>query len=80
MDKKVFICAGEREKYEFEAPDLPTITQDAQTLYDRLSAHGTDAELKIFEKKHHMDYVEDMLKDHIKKTFPMGNNLQEEHK
>ena len=70
MNKNVFICAGEREKYEFEAPDLPTITQDAQTLYDRLSAHGTDAELKIFEKKHHMDYVEDMLKEYLRQNFP----------
>ena len=70
MDKKVFICAGEREKYEFEAPELPTITQDAQTLYDRLSAHSAVAEIMIYDKKHHMDYVEDMLTDYLKKNFP----------
>ena len=80
MDKDVFICAGADEHYDFDDPDLPTIPEDAQTVYDRLQAHGVNAEIKLYEGMMHMSYVEDMLKDYIKKTFPMGNNLQEEHK
>ena len=70
MNKNVFICAGEREKYEFEAPELSTIPQDAQEIHDRLAAHGKEAEIMIYSKKHHMDYVEDMLKEYMKQTFP----------
>ena len=80
MDKDVFICAGAEEHYNFDAPDLATIPEDAQTIYERFTSHGVNAEIKLYEGMMHMSYVEDMLKDYIKKTFPMGNNLQEEHK
>ncbi len=80
MDKDVFICAGADEHYDFDAPDLATIPEDAQTIYERFTSHGVNADIKLYEGMMHMSYVEDMLKDYIKKTFPMGNNLQEEHK
>ncbi len=82
MDKNVFICAGGDEHYEFPAPDLATIPEDSQALFDRLASHGVNAEIMIYEGKNHMNYVGDMFLEYLKKTFPAGdvseNQTQEE--
>ena len=70
MDKNVFICAGGAEKYYFDEPDLRTIPEDSQSLYERLKSHGVDAEFKLYDGKEHMDYVEDMLNEYIQDNFP----------
>ena len=70
MDKKVFICAGEKEIYKFNAPDLATIPEESKSLYERLNARGVNTELKIYEDGYHTNYVEDMLKDYLKQNFP----------
>ena len=71
MSKNVFICAGGDEKYHFDEPDLKTIPEDAQSLYERLNSHGVNAQFKLYEGKEHMDYVEDMLNEYIRDNFPI---------
>lgn len=78
MDKNVFICAGDSESYEFSAPDVATIPQEAQSLYDRLVSHGVNAEIMLYEGKRHMNYVEDMFNEYMKKTFPPENKSETE--
>lgn len=70
MDKDVFICAGAEEHYNFDAPDLATIPEDAQTIYERFTSHGVNAEIKLYEGMMHMSYVEDMLKEYLSQNFP----------
>ena len=75
LDKNVWVCAGGRE------PDLNTIgynggdnvIDNVRDLYERLIAHGVNAELKIYEDRYHNNYVEDMLKEYLKQTYPPIN-------
>ena len=79
MNKKVFICAGENETYRFrnqkpeEYADLPTIPEDAKSVYERLSAHGVDADLMIYENSYHRSYVGSMFCEYLKQNFPPNN-------
>ena len=50
-----------------------TMVENAKVLYDRLTAHGVNAELKIYEGKDHGSYVDDMLEEYLKKIFPAEN-------
>ena len=78
MDKNVLICAGGRENSSFEDnyDGNKNMTEEATALYERLTSHGTDAELKIYEDCYHNNYVEDMLKDYLKQNFPPEDKTQ----
>ena len=72
LDKNVWVCAGGRETNTdtigYNGGD--TVLDNVRDLYDRLIAHGTNAELKIYEDCYHNNYVEDMLKEYLKEHFP----------
>ena len=71
LDKKVFICAGGSEYYRFDAPeDLATIPEDAEALYNRMTAYSADVSFKLYEGKFHTGYVPDMFKEYMTQYFP----------
>ncbi|MCR4862439.1 MAG: esterase family protein [Ruminococcus sp.] len=82
MDKNVLICAGGNESSLENWMNGMSLTDNAKALCDRLTAHGVNAELKIYEGENHGTYLEEMLAEYLKKTFPAenSNNSQEEHK
>lgn len=73
MDKNVFISVGSEEDWIETWMNGLTMVENAKVLYDRLTAHGVNAELKIYEGKDHGSYVDDMLEEYLKKNFPAEN-------
>ena len=75
MDKNVFICAGGNESSLENWMNGMSLTDNAKALCDRLTAHGVNSELKIYEGENHGTYLEEMLAEYLKKTFPAEKQL-----
>ncbi len=82
MNKNVLICVGSEETDMKPWMNDLDMIGNAKAIYERLTAHNVNAELKIYEDKDHYNYGEEMLAEYLKKTFPAenSNNSQEEHK
>ena len=78
MDKNVFICAGGDESGIESWQNGMSVVDNVTAFYDRLTSHGVNAELKIYEGMGHVSYVEDMLKEYYKQHFPLDNITENE--
>lgn len=70
MSKNVLICVGSEETDMKPWMNDLNMVGNAKAIYERLTAHNVNAELKIYEGKDHYNYGEEMLAEYLKKTFP----------
>ena len=72
LDKKVLLCGGAAEDPDFAAASQghDSILTSLAKMNERISAHDPDVTYKLYEDKHHAEYVPEMLLEYLKTEYP----------
>ena len=72
LDKKVWLCGGSAEDPDFEGSydGHDSILTSLKKMNERLESHKANVTYKLYEDKHHSDYVSEMLLEYLKTEYP----------
>ena len=73
LDKKVLLCGGAAEDPDFASAsqEHDSILTSLSKMNERLSGHAPDLTYKLYDGKHHAEYVPEMLLEYLKNEYPV---------